>query len=154
MRILPSKITCCRCEDRDAEYKILDKKTPAQGRRKVIEAGFIQARNLSSSDSVIPKFRYGSKLKVRKAPLFAIWHQCVSKKMIRINKGLAVEIHRKATRTNIVMVGKDLKYTECCTWTLKPKFGKKWEKAKQYYLNCQRFRSEISGKLFPKIENR
>jgi hypothetical protein len=32
---------------------ICPKKTPAQGGRQVIEAGFIQARNLSSSDPCI-----------------------------------------------------------------------------------------------------
>jgi hypothetical protein len=40
------------------------KKTPAQGGRKVIEAGFIQARNLSSSDIFIRVCLLPSKLKV------------------------------------------------------------------------------------------
>jgi hypothetical protein len=40
------------------------KKTPAQGGRKVIEAGFIQARNLSSSGLVISNCAPASKLKV------------------------------------------------------------------------------------------
>ena len=40
------------------------KKTPAQGGRKVIEAGFIQARNLSSSEIFIRKSSQPSKLKV------------------------------------------------------------------------------------------
>jgi hypothetical protein len=40
------------------------KKTPAQGGRKVIEAGFIQARNLSSSALFISKSQRTSKLKV------------------------------------------------------------------------------------------
>ncbi len=44
--------------------RIANKKTPAQGGRKVIEAGFIQARNLSSSDSFISNHLRGSKLKV------------------------------------------------------------------------------------------
>jgi hypothetical protein len=50
-----------------AKYRLLvrlqPKKTPAQGRRKVIEAGFIQARNLSSSALFISNTALGSKLK-------------------------------------------------------------------------------------------
>jgi hypothetical protein len=40
------------------------KKTPAQGWRKVIEAGFIQARNLSSSKLFISNWLPAAKLKV------------------------------------------------------------------------------------------
>jgi hypothetical protein len=40
------------------------KKTPAQGRRPVIEAGFIQARNLSSSETFIIDLPHVAKLKV------------------------------------------------------------------------------------------
>jgi hypothetical protein len=45
-------------------FKTGHKKTPAQGRRKVIEAGFIQARNLSSSDVFIRITPPVAKLKV------------------------------------------------------------------------------------------
>ena len=40
------------------------KKTPAQGGRQVIEAGFIQARNLSSSEPYIGNYPLNAKLKV------------------------------------------------------------------------------------------
>ena len=40
------------------------KKTPAQGGRQVIEAGFIQARNLSSSKVFIRNYRLNAKHKV------------------------------------------------------------------------------------------
>ncbi len=43
---------------------VCPKKTPAQGGREVIEAGFIQARNLSSSALVISNPPRASKLKV------------------------------------------------------------------------------------------
>jgi hypothetical protein len=45
-------------------HRIFNKKTPAQGGREVIEAGFIQARNLSSSDLFICNPQQGAKLKV------------------------------------------------------------------------------------------
>jgi hypothetical protein len=49
---------------RSLKVGIANKKTPAQGGREVIEAGFIQARNLSSSDTFISNPPQGSKLKV------------------------------------------------------------------------------------------